>query len=133
MVDVMEDVLENRTSEDFVYRDFCDGSYVRNHPVLKLINDKLLISFYFDELEVANPLGSKRGKHKLGKSLYSLRVILCEITYAGYFWLPPIIICKLLHTYLPEFFNRDPAVMPFLIHESFFSIFILHEHRILYV
>ena len=66
MVDVMEDVLANRMSEDFVYRDFCDGSYVRNHPVLKLINDKLLISFDFDELEVANPLGSKRGKHKLG-------------------------------------------------------------------
>ena len=61
--DVIEQVLTDSTSEDAVYRDFWDGSHVQNHfdhP------DSVLISFYFDELEVANPLGSKRGKHKLG-------------------------------------------------------------------
>lgn len=34
-------------------------------------NDHLLLSFYYDELEVANPLGSRRGKHKLGKQFIS--------------------------------------------------------------
>lgn len=63
--DVMEQVITSHTSEDPVFRDFCDGSYVRNHNTIKRTD--LLISFYFDELEVANPLGSKRGKHKLGK------------------------------------------------------------------
>ena len=58
----MEQVLADRASEDAVYRDFCDGSFVRKN----FNPDSLLISFYFDELEVANPLGSKRGKHKLG-------------------------------------------------------------------
>lgn len=62
----MEEVLIDRTSQDSVFRDFCDGSYVRNQDTFQH-PDRLLISFYFDELEVANPLGSKRGKHKLGK------------------------------------------------------------------
>ena len=60
----MEQVLAGHTSEDTVFRDFCDGSYVRQHPTFRTTD--VLLSFYFDELEVANPLGSKRGKHKLG-------------------------------------------------------------------
>lgn len=48
------------------YRDFCDDSFVQNHLMFKRNRDTLLLSFYFDELEVANPLGSKRGKYKLG-------------------------------------------------------------------
>lgn len=55
-------------SKDGVYRDLCDGNFVQNHPMFKENQEKLLLSFYFDELEVANPLGSKRGKHKLGKA-----------------------------------------------------------------
>lgn len=65
----MEEVKAGHTSEDGVYRDFCDGSYVRNHPMFKENQEVLLLSFYFDELEVANPLGSKRGKHKLGNNV----------------------------------------------------------------
>ena len=65
--DVMEEVKTNRTSEDGVFRDFCDGSFVQNHPLFLSGQDTLQLSIYFDELEVANPLGSKRGKHKLGK------------------------------------------------------------------
>ena len=65
----MEQVLADHTSEDSVYRDFCDGSYVKNHVTFQH-SYRLLLSFYFDELEVANPLGSKRGKDKLG--MYTL-------------------------------------------------------------
>ena len=64
----MEEVKAGHASEDGVLRDFCDGSYVQNHPMFKENKEALLLSFYFDELEVANPLGSKRGKHKLGNA-----------------------------------------------------------------
>jgi hypothetical protein len=62
----MKEVEANHISQDGLYCDFCDGSYVKNHPMSKQGQQTLYLSFYFDELEVANPLGSKRGKHKLG-------------------------------------------------------------------
>ena len=37
-----------------------------NHALVRRIQEVILLAFYFDELEVADPLGSKRGKHKLG-------------------------------------------------------------------
>lgn len=62
----MEEVKGGHFSTDFTFRDYCDGSYIQNHPMFKDNPEMLQLSFYFDELEVANPLGSKRGKHKLG-------------------------------------------------------------------
>ena len=62
----MEQVFIGHARDDGVFRDFCDGTFVKNHPGIQH-TDALLLSLYFDELEVANPLGSKRGKHKLGK------------------------------------------------------------------
>ena len=70
--DVIEEVQSIHTSANEVYRDFCDGSFVKTHPILKHNTEALQLAFYFDELEVANPLGSKRGKHKLCKSWKSL-------------------------------------------------------------
>lgn len=49
-----------------VLRDFCDGEFVRNHPLAEQNPEALLLALYFDDLEIANPLGSRRGKHKLG-------------------------------------------------------------------
>ncbi len=57
-----------------VLRDFCDGEFVRNHPLVKENPETLLLAVYFDDLEVANPLGSRRGKHKLGKFIKSCQV-----------------------------------------------------------
>jgi hypothetical protein len=62
----MEHVITGHASHDTVLRDFCDGAYIKNHLS---VQHNLLLSFYFDELEVANPLGSKRGKHKLGTGM----------------------------------------------------------------
>ena len=62
----MEEVLSDRVSKDGILRDYCDGCVLENHPMFKESRETLQLSFYFDELEVANPLGSKRGKHKLG-------------------------------------------------------------------
>ena len=52
-----------------ILRDFCDGEFAHNHPLVKENPKILQIAIYFDDLETANPLGSKRGKHKLGKSV----------------------------------------------------------------
>ena len=65
----MEEIECGHASKDDVYRDFCDGNFVQSHPVLQQQGHCDSASFYCDELEVANPLGSKRGKHKLGQSL----------------------------------------------------------------
>ena len=61
-----EDVQEVETdhcSEDGILRDFCDGSFVRN---LTTGESTLFLALYHDDFEVTNPLGSKRGVHKLG-------------------------------------------------------------------
>ena len=63
---MMSEVLSGHRSTTGVLRDFCDGDYVQSHPILSQ-EQTLLLSLYYDELEVANPLGSKRGKHKLGE------------------------------------------------------------------
>ena len=45
---------------------------MKTHLGCSTTSDHLLLSFYYDELEVVNPLGSWRGKHKLGKQFYLL-------------------------------------------------------------
>lgn len=67
---MIEEVQTSRDSRDGVYRDYCDGDFIRNHPLFKHNEEMLQLVFYFDEVEVANPLGSKRGKHKLGKGFH---------------------------------------------------------------
>lgn len=47
--------------------DVKDGAYFRQHTVFMNADKKKLLALqlYFDEFEVCNPLGSKRGKHKV--------------------------------------------------------------------
>ena len=48
-------------------RDFCDGCFVRQNSIFQAHKDALQLILYYDDIEVANPLGSKAGTHKLGK------------------------------------------------------------------
>ena len=48
-----------------ILSDFCDGLHYKNHTMLKSPSC-LQIMLYYDDLEVCNPLGSSRTKHKLG-------------------------------------------------------------------
>lgn len=54
---------------DDVIEDVCDGQYFKTHPLFSKDSTALQIMLYYDELEIANALGSKTGKHKLGNSL----------------------------------------------------------------
>ena len=47
--------------------DFCDGKVYHSHPLFTLHSTALQLFFYYDDLEVCNPLGSKRKIHKVGE------------------------------------------------------------------
>lgn len=55
-------------------KDVCDGDYFKEHNIFKYAGSEksLALQVYFDEFEVCNPLGSKRGKHKLLAGYLSL-------------------------------------------------------------
>ena len=55
------------------YKDFCDGSYFKNHPLFSEKPNSLQIQIFYGDFEVANPLGSKHGIHKIGSIYFILR------------------------------------------------------------
>lgn len=65
--EICDEIEDGHCASAGVLRDFCDGEFLRNHPLVNKNKDTLLLAFYFDDLETANPLGSRRGKYKLGK------------------------------------------------------------------
>ena len=71
--DVLKQVQLGHKSTGKVLRDFCDGKWVAAHRLFQSNPESLMLVFYYD-LEMANPLDSKRGKHKLGTVLFRLVV-----------------------------------------------------------
>lgn len=57
--DVLHKVDNLFHSNSDVLRDVLDSEYVKNHPIFAIQKDALFILGYFDDLEIANPLGSK--------------------------------------------------------------------------
>ena len=53
-----------------VVADFCNGTYFSNHLIFKEKLAALQVCLYYDDVEVCNPLSSRRGKHKLGNCSY---------------------------------------------------------------
>lgn len=51
---------------DELLADYCDGSFVKLHPLFQSDVDALQIILYFDEVEVCDPLASHAGVNKLG-------------------------------------------------------------------
>jgi len=48
-------------------RDFCDAQLINESEVFKKDPTALQLIMFYDEIEVANPLGAKAGIHKLGE------------------------------------------------------------------
>lgn len=44
---------------------FTDGTVYENHPLFSQHPQALRLHFYADEFAMCNPIGSKRGKHKI--------------------------------------------------------------------
>jgi len=52
-----------------IMEDYCDGEAFQSHPLFSIRANAMQIFFYFDELEVCNPIGTKAKIHKLGTPL----------------------------------------------------------------
>ncbi|XP_065893395.1 uncharacterized protein [Dysidea avara] len=52
--------------------DFCDGAHYFTHPLFNEHPTALQIFLYYDDVEVCNPLGSSKGKHKLAAFYFGL-------------------------------------------------------------
>ena len=61
-------VTRSHTRNDHLIGDYCDGLLFKNHPLFGCNDGSLHLQFivYYDDVEVTNPLGSRRGKYKLG-------------------------------------------------------------------
>ncbi|CAB4031984.1 Hypothetical predicted protein [Paramuricea clavata] len=90
-------------------RDFHDGEFCRGHEFFS--NHKnIALLLYVDDCEIANPLGSKAGAHKIG-------LIYCTILN-----LPPKFHSLLSNCYLVAVYNSgdvktygfNPILQPFL-------------------
>lgn len=47
--------------------DICDGKRFKEHELFSVDKTALQVMLYYDEVEVCNPIGSNRKKHKLGR------------------------------------------------------------------
>ena len=47
--------------------DVCDGELFKEHPIFSVNLEALQIISYYDEMQVANPLGSKAKNNKIGQ------------------------------------------------------------------
>ncbi|KAL3247762.1 hypothetical protein MRX96_056837 [Rhipicephalus microplus] len=80
LCDVLKAMLErsqlsnecNSYSTDGYMRSVFDGSAFKNHKYFDGDTSKLCLQIYSDEFEVCNPLGSKRGKHKMTAFYFSV-------------------------------------------------------------
>lgn len=57
--------VSHQRRDDYL-EDFCDASKAIHHSLFADNGMALQLILYFDELEICNPLGSARKKHKLG-------------------------------------------------------------------
>lgn len=84
-----------KVHEDGIFKDINDGSYFRNHALFSQQEHALQIQLYYDDFETANPLGSKKGIHKLGGVYFTLRN------------LPPKVNSVLMNIHLVALFHSE--------------------------
>ena len=66
----------SREVTSHVSQDFCDGKVAHSHPLFSSCTNTLQLLFYYDDVEVVNPIGSHRKVHKLGTSLVMVYSVL---------------------------------------------------------
>ena len=69
---IRNNLFKDVSSKDGVLRSYFDGSDFKNHPYLQRHQNVLLICLFYDELEIAAPLGSKTIIHKLGVFFFQI-------------------------------------------------------------
>ena len=59
--------MRGHVRTDEIMEDYCDSPKAKQHPLFGKLRNALQIILYYDEVELCNPLGAFRKKHKLGK------------------------------------------------------------------
>ncbi|XP_045065672.1 uncharacterized protein LOC123482381 [Coregonus clupeaformis] len=88
------EMLQSSATSNSRLRDICDGSFFKSHPLFSTEKQTIQVQMFYDDFEVANPLGSKRGIHKLGGVYFTLRNFSPKWNY----FLANIHLCTLFHT-----------------------------------
>ncbi|XP_060064737.1 uncharacterized protein LOC132545086 [Ylistrum balloti] len=70
--DALVEVMNSHKSNGQELVDFCDGKYFRENPLFSKHENALQVILYFDEFEVVNPLGSRKGIHKIAAFYFTL-------------------------------------------------------------
>ncbi|XP_018397610.1 PREDICTED: uncharacterized protein LOC108775677 [Cyphomyrmex costatus] len=68
--------IDNPRNNEDVMKSVLDGQYYKLHEIFSKTSNSLAIILYYDELEIANPLGSR--SHKIGMFYWSLANIYPE-------------------------------------------------------
>ncbi|KAJ8032473.1 hypothetical protein HOLleu_26006 [Holothuria leucospilota] len=69
---VMQVVLGSKQSEDNILSSYYDGDYYKEKFTNERENPVIPLLLYKDDFKTANPLGSKRGKHKVSSFYISV-------------------------------------------------------------
>lgn len=88
-------VKPRHISKEGVYIDLRDATYLKESPLFSIKKDALQIQLFYDDFETANPLGSKKGLHKLGAIYFTLRNF------------PPIFNSSLINIHLGALFHAQ--------------------------
>ena len=58
--------MQGHCRRDGLIGDYCDGEAYRGHSLFSTCPHALQVLFYYDDVEVVNPIGSRTKIHKLG-------------------------------------------------------------------
>jgi len=65
-VDISQ-IMKGHQRTDGIVEDFCDSKRSKHHPLFSTDHRALQVLLYFDEVELCNPIGSSKKKHKIGE------------------------------------------------------------------
>lgn len=69
----IKEMMQTDSSSRETLHDLCDGDLFKSHALFSKQKHAIQIQLFYDDFECANPLGSKRGIHKLGAIYFTLR------------------------------------------------------------
>lgn len=107
---ILAEVNATSPSTDGVKRRYCDGAQFKDHPLFTVCPNALQIALFFDEYEVTNPIGAKRGIHKLGALYYTLQNIHPRLNAT----LPNIHLLSLFHSLDLAKYGFELILQPFM-------------------
>ncbi|KAK0149551.1 hypothetical protein N1851_009707 [Merluccius polli] len=118
ILQTLQSILENpnlrdmltssHTPKDNVYFDLKDGLYMKRHPLFSTDSCALQIQLFYDDFETSNPLGSKKGIHKLGGIYFTLRNFPPKVNST----LVNIHLCALFHAQDIKTYGFDAILQP---------------------